>query len=48
MAKSSELPVILRELEEEEDRVDSLDLRQIRTLSGMWDRLLYSTREYEG
>ena len=40
MAKSSEVPVDLQELEEEEERVDSLDRRLIRTLSGMWMQLL--------
>lgn len=41
MAKPSEVPVDLQELEEEEERVTSLDWRQI--VSGMWDKLLYIT-----
>lgn len=41
MAKPSEVPVDLQELEEEEKRVTSLDLRQIGTPSGMWEKLLY-------
>lgn len=36
MAKLSEVPVDLQELEEEEGRLETLDLRQIRTLSGMY------------
>lgn len=40
MAESSEVPVDLQEREVEEGRVESLDLRQLRTLSGMWDNLL--------
>lgn len=47
MAKRSEVPVYLQEPEEKEERVKSLDLRQIRTLSGMWDELLYFTQGYE-
>ena len=35
MAKLSEVPVELQELEEEEGRLETLDFRQIRTLSGM-------------
>lgn len=45
MAKPSEVPVDLQELEEEEERVERVDL--IRTLSGMWNTLLYITRGYE-
>lgn len=33
MAKTSEVPVDLQDLEEEEEKVESLDLRQIRTVS---------------
>ena len=49
MAKPAEIAVDLQEQDEEEedDRVESLDLRQIRTLSGMWDKLHYFTLGYE-
>lgn len=40
MAKLSEVPVDPQQLEELEERLDTLDLGQIRTLSGMWDKLL--------
>lgn len=43
MAQPYEVTVDLQELEDEEERAESLDLRQIRTLSGMWDKLLYIT-----
>lgn len=45
MAKPSEVPVDLQELEKEE--VTSLDLRKIGTPSGMWDKLMYIARGYE-
>ena len=48
MAKLSEVPVVLQELEETEGRLETLDLRQIRTLSGTWYKLLYITQGYEG
>lgn len=41
MAKLSEVPVDLQELEEKE-KAESLNLRQIQTPSGMWDELLYT------
>lgn len=47
MAQPYEVTVDLQELEGEEERAESLDLRQIRTRSGMWDKLLYITRGYE-
>lgn len=43
MAQPYEVTVDLQELEDEEERAESFDLRQIRTLSGMWDKLLYIT-----
>lgn len=47
MAQPYEVTVDLQELEGEEERAESLDLRQIRTRSGMWDKLLYITRGHE-
>lgn len=47
MAQPYEVTVDLQEVEGEEERAESLDLRQIRTRSGMWDKLLYITRGYE-
>lgn len=40
MAQTSEFAVDLQELEGKQERAESLDSRHIRTLSGMWDKLL--------
>lgn len=47
MAQPSWETVHFQQLADEEERVESLDLRQIRTLSGMSEKLLYSTQGYE-
>lgn len=47
MAQPSLETVHFQQLADWEERVESLDLRQIRTLSGMSAKLLYSTQGYE-